>query len=60
MAEPKCPYCGHEIEAPPGVPDPPYDDAKDHTRCADCKGSGRDPVTMIAGACPACDGSGWV
>lgn len=58
MSDPRCPYCGQHIDAPAGVPEPPYDDAKDHTRCPDCK-DGRDVVNP-ADACPTCDGSGWL
>lgn len=55
---PKCAHCGQVIE-PPGIPDPPYDDSKDHVKCDDCKGSGNDPVTPGT-ACVRCDGSGWL
>jgi DnaJ-class molecular chaperone len=37
-----------------------YDDAKDHERCADCKGSGYYVGLMERSYCRACDGAGWV
>lgn len=36
-----------------------YDDAKDHERCPDCKGSGYYVGLIEKYHCPTCDGSGW-
>jgi len=38
----------------------PYDDSKDHTRCPDCKGSGKYVGLREVEDCPRCDGSGWI
>lgn len=61
-----CPHCGLAIPGrlvtdpdPDPIPDdPPYDDAQDHVRCDDCRGTGRDPV-YPTDRCSTCDGSGW-
>lgn len=56
-----CPHCGTDLGDDPGSPpEPPYDDAKDHTRCPDCKGKGSyQPLVGPPIHCSACDGSGW-
>ena len=58
----KCPTCNHDIDYGPGgaSPEPAHDNEADGLiKCADCKGSGDDPVRPGT-ACAACDGSGWV
>jgi len=40
--------------------DEPYDDEQDHTRCADCHGSGYYVGFMERRLCPTCDGSGFL
>lgn len=56
----KCPSCGHDLDPPDPIPDPPYDNTKDGLKkCGDCQGSGDDPVRPGT-ACLKCDGSGWL
>jgi hypothetical protein len=40
--------------------DEDYDDAKDHTRCPDCKGSGFYVGFRGRDLCQTCDGAGWI
>ena len=41
-------------------PETAYDDAKDHLRCPDCKGSGYYVGLLERSLCKTCDGSGWM
>lgn len=42
------------------VDDDVYDDEQDHTRCADCKGSGYYVGFTERRHCPTCEGSGFL
>ncbi len=37
-----------------------HDDAADHDKCADCKGTGWYIGFTETKYCPTCDGSGWL
>jgi hypothetical protein len=41
-------------------PEELYDDAQDHQRCSDCKGSGYYVGFLERSFCRNCDGSGWI
>jgi DnaJ-class molecular chaperone len=40
--------------------DEPYNDSKDHTKCPDCKGTGRYIGLGVDEPCKRCDGAGWI
>lgn len=49
-----------EVRIEPDIDEEVYDDAQDHTRCPDCKGSGWYTGLVEKRLCPTCDGSGWL
>lgn len=52
------------VVRPPGeddeAEDEPYDDAKDHTKCPDCNGSGWYEGLGVREHCKRCHGAGWL